>query len=358
MTDVDHAHQVSGEVSQLRLSRPDPPPRSRPAARRLVLAALALVAVVLGGWLIATSHSRSGSTAGGSAAPGSTAAGSHPTIDLAAATPLTTTPPRSDPASPSGVAMPTGDLPGFHQVLAQDFTGTTLPACWGPYQGIPPSSPTALWEPSHVTVQNGIAQLQTYQDPAYHNQWVTAGISSAHCLTQTYGQYDIRFRITKATGVKYAILLWPASGNWPCDGEIDFGEDAGGDRSTTTLTNIYCNPNGTKAQLPQVTIHGDFSQWQTLGIQWTPQHLTWTLNGQTQATITNPHIPSDPMEMDVQTETNTNCTLTDYPCINPTTPTNTNLDIDWITAYAWNGDRAATRHKTASHKRRLPRSPS
>ena len=39
-----------------------------------------------------------------------------------------------------------------------------------------------------------------------------------------YGRYAVRFKIDPVPGFKVAWLLWPASENWPQDGEIDFPE--------------------------------------------------------------------------------------------------------------------------------------
>jgi Glycosyl hydrolases family 16 len=246
-------------------------------------------------------------------------------------TPTTTTSPTVGTVAPNLVPMPVGNLPGWNQVFADDFTGTSLGSNWGAYQGIPGSSPTALWEPSHAVVNNGL-DLQTYQDSDYGNQLVTAGVGGG--VDQTYGQYDVRFRIDQADGVKYAIMLWPNAA-WPCGGEIDFGEDGGGGRQSTTLTVHYCNSSGGNAILPQHTISADFSQWQTLGIDWTPGSIVWTLNGQPEATITGAHVPSGPMFLAIQSETNTNCALSPgYTCIDPTTPPNVNMDIAWVAEYA------------------------
>ena len=137
---------------------------------------------------------------------------------------------------PSGEAMPVGNLPGWRQVFSDDFTGNSLDSCWFPYNGVIPSSPTSMWAPSHVSVSGGEAVLSTYQDPAFGGTWTAGGISSAPCLSQEYGKYEVRFRMDQAPGVKYAILLWPSTEPWPCGGEIDFGEDQGGDRSYSTLT--------------------------------------------------------------------------------------------------------------------------
>ena len=57
--------------------------------------------------------------------------------------------------SPSGQAMPIGDIPGWHQVFADDFNGTTLNTSnWGPYSGQPGGDTAGWWSPSHVVVGN------------------------------------------------------------------------------------------------------------------------------------------------------------------------------------------------------------
>jgi hypothetical protein len=235
-------------------------------------------------------------------------------------------------SDPSGESMPTGNIPGWTQVFADNFTSST-DACWGKYSADPiPSSPTAAWDPSRVSIGGGMAVLNSSYDPAL-GLWASGGMSSAPCLNQAYGKYEVRFRMDKADGVKYAILLWPTSGVWPCGGEIDFGEDGGGNRSSTTLTDIYCDSAGAEQKLPQIHLSADFSQWQTLGVEWTPGKLVWTLNGQDVGEIDGSHVPSGPMQMDIQTESNTNCTLSWYSCMDSTTPANVNLDVDWVVAY-------------------------
>lgn len=252
---------------------------------------------------------------------------------------------RSQPASPevvtnagstdpSGEPMPTGDLPGWRQVFSDDFTGNALDSCWNPYSGVIPSSPTSVWAPSHISVFDGMAQLSTYQDPALGGQWTAAGMSSAACLSQQYGRYEVRFRMDQAPGVKYAILLWPSTEPWPCGGEIDFGEDGGGDRQSTTLTDNYCDVNGQHAILPQSRIDADFSQWHTLGVEWSHNTIVWTLDGKTEATISSSKVPADKMQLDIQAEANTNCSLPFYSCVTAATPSDVHLDVDWVTAYA------------------------
>ena len=223
-------------------------------------------------------------------------------------------------------ALPKGDRPGWKQVLAEDFNGSTLPAGWGKYYGTPGSSPHSWWEPSHVTVGNGAMHLNGYKE---NGRWVTGGVMNSHAASTTYGKYEVRFRMAKGVGVKYAILLWPKSDRWPIDGEIDFAEDGGGNRVHTAATMHY----GVTDSIIQREIFGqDFSVWNTVGVEWTPGKLVYTLNGKPWATVVSPNVPSGPMDLAIQTETGT-CGDRWHPCPDATTPSRVDLDVDWVAVW-------------------------
>jgi hypothetical protein len=239
-------------------------------------------------------------------------------------------------ADPSGVAMPSGNLPGWQQVFADDFTGASLNTnAWGAYQGEPGGDAGGWWDPSHVVVGNGMLQLQSYVDPAHANPanpagYVSGGVSSAPALKQTYGKYEIRFRVDQGDGIAAVLLLWPsADGVWPP--EIDFAEDGGGNRNQMTAT-LHCGANGNDSCQIQNSVTADFSQWQTIGVEWSPGLLNFTLNGTTWATITGSQVPSIPMEMDLQTQAGT-CGDPYDPCPDASTPALVNMDVDWVVAY-------------------------
>ena len=132
--------------------------------------------------------------------------------------------------SPSGIAVPTGDLPGWTLGSTDDFLGTSLNLEeWHTYSGRPNRAPLAQWDPSHVVVQDGLLELQTYQDPEYPGLWTSGGLKLD--LSQTSGKYLVRFRMDEGDGVAGISLLWPTDKSWPYEDEIDFAEDSGGDRS-------------------------------------------------------------------------------------------------------------------------------
>jgi beta-glucanase (GH16 family) len=232
-------------------------------------------------------------------------------------------------SSPSGTAMPVGDTPGWNQVFADDFNGPTLNTnLWRLYWGQPGGDPGGWFDPNHVSVSNGMLIVSAYQDPADGGKWASGGISSSPGLVQTYGKYLVRFRFDAGAGVAHAILLWPADNSWPP--EIDFSEDNGANRQTTYAT-LHYGANNTQVQ-DHATV--DLTKWHTLGVQWTPGRLVYTLDGKAWATVNNAQVPATPMTMDIQTQAWACGTSTWEQCSNASTPSHVNLYVDWAVAYS------------------------
>jgi len=233
---------------------------------------------------------------------------------------------------PSGVAMPTGNLPGWTMAFSDNFTGSHLNENnWGPYSGVPNGDNNGWWDPSHVVESGGVLNLESYVDPSHANPsnpngYVSGGVSSGRALHQTYGKYEVRFRIDQGDGIATALLLWPAEGGWPP--EIDFAENGSGVRDHMTATLHYGSDDSTI----QKDLNGDFTQWHTLGVEWTPGSLAFTMDGSTWATITDSHVPDVPMELDMQTQAG-ECGVD--PCPDASTPARVDMQIDWVVAYAY-----------------------
>jgi beta-glucanase (GH16 family) len=231
------------------------------------------------------------------------------------------------PDWPSGAPMPVGDMPGWHQVFRDDFLGSSLNRrAWGAYEGQPGGDPGGWWDPSHVVVRGGTAQLETYRDARFGRRWVSGGMSSAYALRQTYGKYLVRFRVDAGDGVALVLLLWPAADVWPP--EIDFGESGGGSRHEMSAT-LHFGPGDHQIQR---SVSADFTRWHTMGVEWTPGRLQYTLDGRVWATVDSPAVPALPMEMDAQTQAGT-CGDRYAPCPDATTPDKVVAQIDWVVAY-------------------------
>ena len=241
----------------------------------------------------------------------------------------TPSPQAAAPAAPSTTAsgasapVPTGNVAGWRQVFSDGFDGSTLGSQWRTYSGQPGGSPYGTWSPSQVQVRGGFLNLRNEQ---LNGQWVSGGLASR--IGQTYGKWEMRFRIDAGDEIKYAALLWPDGPNWPP--EIDFAEDAGGNRSGTTATLHYGGNNAMVGERVAV----DMTQWHTMGVEWSPGRIVYTLDGQPWATTVHQGVPSESMHLAIQTQPG-GCQGGGgaFGC-GVGNPRTTTMQVDWVTIYA------------------------
>ena len=225
-------------------------------------------------------------------------------------------------SEPSGVAPPGATaLTGYSMSYVNDFSGTSVPAGWYSYDGQPGGDPGALFASSHVVVGGGLLQLNTFQDPAHANQWVTGGL--CHCgLAQTYGAYFVRSRVTGA-GPTAIELLWPAAKVWPP--EIDFNESGGGASGSSATVHF-----GAANHQDQRGLKIDMTQWHTWGVVWSPTAIIYTVDGKVWGTVSVPsEIPNQAMTLDLQVQT---FCASGWAC--PTAPQS--MQVDWVAEYSAN----------------------
>jgi beta-glucanase (GH16 family) len=172
--------------------------------------------------------------------------------------------------------------------------------------------------------------LETYRDPRYGNRWVSGGVSSAPALRQTYGKYEMRVRIDASRGVAFVALLWPVRNVWPP--EIDFAEN-GGESRVRDHIGATLHYGADDSQIQRV-LPVDLTRWHTLGVQWSPGMLSYTIDGRRWAVIRSAAVPNQPMEMDIQTQAGT-CRDRWAPCPDATTPAHVKAQIKWVAAYAY-----------------------
>jgi beta-glucanase (GH16 family) len=222
----------------------------------------------------------------------------------------------------------------WRRVFVDDFSHGLRSSRWGTYSGQPGGDPGGWWSPAHVVVAHGVLNLETYRDPRYGGRWVSGGVSSAPALRQTYGKYEVRVRMDRGKGVAFVALLWPSGNGWPP--EIDFAENGGetNARSHITATLHY----GSEDSQIQRTISVDVTRWHTVGVEWLPGRLIYTLDGRQWASVRSGMVPDQPMEMDLQTQAGT-CGVASAPCPDQRTPGRVNAQIKWVAAYAYQGPR-------------------
>ena len=269
-------------------------------------------------------------------------------------------------SDPSGEAMP-GQIPGWTQTFADDFTS---PSTLSNYQvqnssGPAPDGSGSCVASNHVGVTGGMLVIRGYKDPAgavSHgctddaNQWVTGGVKLT-ANSQTYGKYEVRMRVDNGQGVSLVALLWPTTDTWPP--EIDFTEDNGvSPRTVDTATEHW----GTAANPSQVndTLAVNLSQWHTVGVEWTPGKIVYTMDGVPWATEANSNVSDVPMQLAVQTQAwQCNSAGTGWEtCVDGTTPAEVDMDVDWIAVYAPASSQPASLDHLATVPAETPESPS
>ncbi len=234
--------------------------------------------------------------------------------------------------SPSGEAMPTGDLPGWKQIFADDFTtnvalgsfpGSAYSNRWFPYNaGSNDTSGYGTYNAAKTaSVSGGILDNYLHTENGTHYVNAMVPLVPATGWGQLYGRYSIRLKADNMSGYKMAPLLWTDSETWS-DGEVDWpevnvfaaGEQAG--------ANIY--KNGTWVNYKAAVI--PTSGWHTYTSEWSPGLLTFYVDG-AQVFQTTQNVPSVSMHYVLQLET----------WIGAGAPPDTaagHVQVDWFTMYS------------------------
>jgi Glycosyl hydrolases family 16 len=235
---------------------------------------------------------------------------------------------------PGGKAMPVGDLPGWHQVFAGNFTtavpaghfpGSVYGARWSVYQnGTPDTWRVGRECPSKVlSVHNGVLDYYLHTVSRFE-KWnnvhcVAAALPKVHGAGQTYGRYSVRFRADPVLDYAMAALLWPNDGKWPDHGEIDFAE--GRLDGTVNAFAHHADHGGGQQAFDS---HKRFTPWHTATVEWTPGKEVFYLDGKvigTSATL----VPNKPMHPVLQADTA-------YGKVPPNTAAG-HIQIAWVVVY-------------------------
>ncbi len=236
---------------------------------------------------------------------------------------------------PSGQAMPVGNMPGWRQVFADDFTEkvpvgkfpaavsnkwTAYPYPWHDTTG------HGIYDPGKVvSIAKGAMNLYLHTENGVHlvsapEPVIPGAPGSEGGLL--YGRYAMRFRAAAVPGYKTAWLLWPDSENWT-DGEIDFPEG-----NLTGTISAFLHHKGDPQSQDQYSTKATYREWHTAVIEWTPKDVTFYLDDQfIGRSAIRANIPNTPMHWVLQTETQTSGGA-------PSNSAAGNVEIDWVTAYS------------------------
>jgi hypothetical protein len=224
-----------------------------------------------------------------------------------------------DSSQVSGYGPPAADaLAGYARDYVTNFPGTSLPSGWSAYSGTPGGDPGGQFGLAHAVVGGGMLSLDTWEDPAYNNEWVTGGVCDCG-VSPTYGAFFVRSRLT-GPGPTSVEMLYPNS-EWPP--EVDFYETYGG--TSQSMATIHWGSANSQYHSYANT---DLTKWHTWGVIWTPTTITYTLDGQVFDTVTGSaaQIPNVPMHLALQQQT---WCSSSWAC--PTAPQS--MQINWVEIY-------------------------
>lgn len=237
---------------------------------------------------------------------------------------------------PSGQAMPRGNLPGWHQIFADNFANDSYPrgsfrGCtirarcqgtpkldWGAVNdGHPDTSGHCRYLPSQTaSISGGV--LDVYM----HTSKGVCMDASLYPLTGylTYGMYSVRFRSQAVDGYKGVFLLWPRN---QIDGEIDFPE---ANLNMPLKGFLHTRAGGSQQQV--FTSSATWTSWHTATLQWTPTSVAFIIDGR-KIGSTGEHVPHTPMILALRAESD----LQGAP--RPPASSKGNLEIDWVSIYSY-----------------------
>jgi hypothetical protein len=226
--------------------------------------------------------------------------------------------------------MPTTDLPGWKLTFNDDFNTPValgnFPAAvstkWGAYPSPwPDTSHHGRYSPEIVSIANSMMDVWIHTENGIHK--VAAPTPKIPGGDQLYGRYAIRFRSDAVKGYKTAWLLWPKSGTWPRDGEIDYPEG-----NLDQRISAFMHKQGATSGSDQDAYNtsATFPTWHTAIIEWGPVQCRFILDGTVIGTSTS-RIPNTPMHWVIQTET----------ALDGTTPSDSaagHVKIDWVAVWS------------------------
>jgi beta-glucanase (GH16 family) len=210
---------------------------------------------------------------------------------------------------------------GWTLVAHDEFDGDKLDDdLWSPYKGRT-TDDVGQHDPDNLSVSNGTLKLTSRGDTSAGMAWKDG---------QKYGRWEARVRSQAGNGYGPVLLLWPDSEHWPEDGEIDILEIPKGDRRKASFTVHWGEDN----KQDGTSVQGDFTQWHTFAVEWTPDHIAGFVDGRQTYRNDDPDAnPPGPMHFAMQQD------IGPYgkdwiPAPDASTPAECTFEVDWVRIYA------------------------
>ena len=200
---------------------------------------------------------------------------------------------------------------------------------WAYPDGWSPSRHGTYYPSRVLSISRGVLDYhihsETVHGVTYH--MVAAAVprvpSLVHGHGLLYSRFVLRARFDSLPGYHVAFLLWPNSGIWPRDGEIDFPET---DPNSSSVSAFVHWGSRAHPRFDYFKSRDRLTQWHTYAIDWLPSHISFYLDGRLLG-VSRRHVPHTPMHWVLQTDS-----FGGQPA--PRDSTAGKVQIAWVTAYA------------------------
>jgi len=197
---------------------------------------------------------------------------------------------------------------GYSIVWQDDFTGPVIDTTnWSFQNGTGKQFGLTGWgnnekqyytpRPENAEIVDGKLIITARQE-AYEGEEGATDYTSAKLITKgkgdwQYGRFEIKAQLPEGHGTWPAIWMLPSKDNmnWPDDGEIDIMEHVGYDQNKvfgTVHTRAYNHTKGTQRS-DSIMVEAASDSFHVYRIDWTPESITWYVDGQRYNTFKNEH---------------------------------------------------------------------
>ena len=210
---------------------------------------------------------------------------------------------------------------GWKMTAHDEFDGDELDdGLWSTYKG-KTTDDVGQHDPDNLSVSDGTLKLSSHGKSSAGLHWNDG---------QRYGRWEARVRSQAGNGFGPVMLLWPVADDWPEGGEIDIMEIPKGDRRKAHFTVHWGESN----KQDSATTTGDFTQWHTFAVEWTPDHIAGFVDGEeiyrTQESDANP-----PRAMHFAMQQDIGPYGDDWiPAPDSSTPDTCTFEVDWVRIYS------------------------
>ena len=233
-------------------------------------------------------------------------------------------------AGPADVATGSPlDIAGWTLVFDDEFDGDAVDTKnWMVYSGEQGNAPELnKFDPPNVTVSGGQLHLKVEKRTVAGHPYACGGLENPPALGRTFGRWVVRARFPKGNGyVGYLGLFGQGSDvNYK---EVDFGEVSGSFPRTNAFTQHWGTSNSEQHVWSGVDSTADFHEYTVI---WEPGKLTWLIDGKEEHTMSQ-HFTAEPMLL-AMGDWASRCEFTWFGCPDTSTPTSSNMDIDYVRIY-------------------------